>query len=92
MSEIKKQHDSFLKEHSARMAKLREPLHKVATSHSKGKTLQKLKQPRMLTAEESRQKTKNWPKSGQDESMKAQMSRHGENKAFQRKTGRAWND
>jgi hypothetical protein len=40
MNEVKKQHDEFLKDYSKKMAKLREPLHKVATSHlAKSKAL-----------------------------------------------------
>ncbi len=47
---------------------------------------------RKLTPEEQKFKTRSWPKSGKEVGMKAQMERHEENREFQRKTGRAWND
>lgn len=60
---------------------------------SKSKALQKLKQPRMLTAEESREKMKNWPKSeGHSVSQEAQMLKNKENIAYQHKYKRAYND
>lgn len=90
MNEIKKQHDSFLKEHSKRMGELRKPLHKAATSHSKA--LER-KKPRMLTPKESAEKTKNWPKAeGHSISQEAQMLRDKENIDYQSKYKRAWND
>lgn len=49
---------------------------------------------RYLSKAEQKEKTKDWPKAehGKDYSMKAQMGRHQENREFQRRTGRAWND
>jgi len=94
MNEVKKRHDEFLREHSRKMEKLREPLHK-AVQHmgSKSKALIKLKQPRMLTPEESAERRKNWPRAtGHEVSQEAQMHRNKENVEHQRRTGRAWND
>ncbi len=58
----------------------------------KSKALEKRKV-RLLTPEESREKTKSWPKStGQEVSQKEQMNKHKENSDYQKKFGRAWND
>lgn len=71
--------------------------------NSKEKALQKLKDSgkyispqgiRYLSKKEQKEKTKDWPKAihGRKYGMKAQMERHEENREFQRKHGRAWND
>lgn len=65
-------------------------------SSPKSKAISKVKheQPRRLTLAEQKEKTKNWPKAipGKEYGMKAQMGKHEENREFQRRTGRAWND
>lgn len=49
---------------------------------------------RYLNKTEQKEKTKDWPKAvkGREYGMKAQMKKHKENREFQRRTGRAWND
>lgn len=48
---------------------------------------------RKLTKAEQAWKTKDWPKAEKkDYSMTAQSQRHEENRAFQNRNRRAWND
>lgn len=51
-----------------------------------------LKKPRLLTEAERKEKTKNWPSSGNAISQKEQAGRHEENLAYQKKHKKAWSE